>query len=360
MIVADIQKRLGTFELDVQFDADHETVVLFGRSGSGKSRTLAAVAGLMRPDSGRIAIAGRTVYDGASRIDVAPQQRNLGLLFQQIAVFPHMTADENIAYPLTGWSAEARDRRVRELKELLRIEDLGARYPAQLSGGQQQRVALARALARPVDGLLLDEPFSALDEGLRGDLRAELLRLRSDLDVPVICVTHDLREAHLLADRIAVVEDGHVFQFASRMEVFQHPASRRVAELTGVANIFAARGIGGTRVEIGGLPFEVPTAVPAGIDVDVALRAERCLLRRIDPTEALPANCFLAEITSELAFGSSYTLRLAPAGPGPSVEVDIASHPYDVLGIATRKQWVVELPAADLHVMQRETTLDAR
>ncbi|RLT27652.1 MAG: ABC transporter ATP-binding protein [Chloroflexi bacterium] len=352
MIVADIQKRLGTFELDVQFDADHETVVLFGRSGSGKSRTLAAVAGLMRPDSGRIAIAGRTVYDGASRIDVAPQQRNLGLLFQQIAVFPHMTADENIAYPLTGWSAEARDRRVRELKELLRIEDLGARYPAQLSGGQQQRVALARALARPVDGLLLDEPFSALDEGLRGDLRAELLRLRSDLDVPVICVTHDLREAHLLADRIAVIEAGRTLQFAPRGEVFQHPASRQVAELTGVRNIFAARGLGGSRVELDGVAFEVATPVAAGATLDVAIRSERCLLRRIEPGEALPPNCFVAEITSELAFGSTYTLRLDPVGPGPTVEAEVSSHPYDVLGIATRKRWVVELPANDLHVMQ--------
>ncbi len=360
MITVDIQKRLGAFQLDVQFEADRETVVLFGRSGSGKSRSLAAIAGLMRPDSGTIAIGDRTVFDSWRGINVPPQQRSLGYLFQQVGLFPHMTVDQNIAYPLAGWDRTARDRRVEELKRLLRIEDLGRRYPDQISGGQQQRVALARALARPVEALLLDEPFSALDEALRADLRAELIRLRGELDVPIVCVTHDLREAHLLADRIAVVEDGHVFQFASRMEVFQHPASRRVAELTGVANIFAARGIGGTRVEIGGLPFEVPTAVPAGIDVDVALRAERCLLRRIDPTEALPANCFLAEITSELAFGSSYTLRLAPAGPGPSVEVDIASHPYDVLGIATRKQWVVELPAADLHVMQRETTLDAR
>ena len=353
MITVNVQKQLGAFRLDVQFEADRETVVLFGRSGSGKSRTLAAIGGLMRPDPGTIVVGGQTVFDSAGHIDVPAQQRNLGYLFQQIALFPHMTADENIAYALTGWSREARARRVEELKELLRIEDLGGRYPDRMSGGQQQRVALARALARPVEALLLDEPFSALDEALREDLRAELVRLRSELDVPVICVTHDLREAHLLADRIAVVEEGRVLQFAPRAEVFQHPASRRTAELTGVRNIFPARGLGGSRVEIDGAAFEVATPVAVGALLDVCIRSERCLLRRIEPSEALPPNCFVADITSELAFGNSYTLRLEPASTGPAVEVEVSSHPYDVLGIASRKRWVVDLPATDLHVMPR-------
>ena len=353
MITVDIQKRLGTFQLDVQFDADRETVVLFGRSGSGKSRSLAAISGLMRPDSGRIVVGGEVVFDATSSVNVPPQQRSLGYLFQQVGLFPHMTVDQNIGYPLAGWERTARTRRVEELKGLLRIEDLGARYPDQMSGGQQQRVALARALARPVRALLLDEPFSALDEALRADLRAELIRLRGDLDVPIVCVTHDLREAHLLADRIAVVEEGRVLQFAPRTEVFTRPASRRVAELTGVGNIFEARGLGGTRVEIGGQPFEVDAPVEVGTLVDVAIRAERCLLRRIDPASAPPGNCFVAEITSELAFGNSYTIRLQATGPGPLVDIEIASHPYEVLGIASRKQWVVELPAGDLHVMRR-------
>ena len=354
MITADIQKRLGTFQLDVQFEAEHETVVLFGRSGSGKSRSLAAISGLMRPDSGRIVVGDRTVFDSAGGINLPPQDRQLGYLFQQVGLFPHMTVDQNIAYPLTGWTSAARARRLEDLKGLLRIDELGARYFDQMSGGQQQRVALARALARPVQALLLDEPFSALDEALRADLRTELIRLRGELDVPIVCVTHDLREAHLLADRIAVVEDGRVLQFAPRTEVFQHPSSRRVAELTGVSNIFEARGLGGTSVEIDGLPFEVTTNIAVGALIDVAIRAERCLLRRIEPTEALPQNCFVADITSELAFGNSYTLHLNPAAGGPTVEVEVSSHPYDVLGIASRKRWVVELSAADLHVMPRE------
>jgi len=353
VIGVDIQKRLHAFTLDVQFDAQHETVVLFGRSGSGKSRTLAGVAGLMRPDSGRVVVGSRTVFDSTRRIDVPPQQRNLGYLFQQVALFPHLTTEENIAYALTGLDASARRRRVRELAELLRIEELGARYPGEMSGGQQQRVALARALARPVDGLLLDEPFSALDEALRADLRAELVRLRQDIDVPIVCVTHDLREAHLLADRIAVLEAGRVLQFAERTGVFHHPASRQVAQLTGVANVFAAHGLGGRRVEIEGAAFEVPQAVAEGVPVDVCIRAERCLLRRTDVNDDLPPNCFVADIASELAFGNAYTLHLQAVGPGPGVEVDVASRPYDVLGVATRRRWVVELPVNDLHVMPR-------
>jgi molybdate transport system ATP-binding protein len=357
MIAVEVRKRLGTFDLDVAFEAGRETMVLFGRSGSGKSRTLAAIAGLMRPDAGSIRIDGRTLFDAARGIDLPPQQRNLGYLVQEIALFPHLTVEENIAFGLGGWRREARAARVRELQALLRIEDLGARTPAQLSGGQQQRVALARALARPVDALLLDEPFSALDEALRADLRAELLRLRRELDIPIVCVTHDLREAHLLADRIAVIEEGRVLQSAPRADVFLRPASRRVAELTGVRNIFAVRGLGGTRVEIASMPFEVAVPAPEGAALDVCIRSERCLLRRLDPGEALPANCFVADITSELAFGSTYTLRLDPVAAGPAVEVEVSAHPYDVLGIATRPRWVVELPTADLHVMPRTAAM---
>lgn len=353
MISIDIHRRLGAFSLDVAFEAEHETVVLFGHSGSGKSLTLAAVAGLMRPDTGRIAIGGRTVFDASEGVDVPPQGRNVGYVVQQMALFPHLTAAENIAFGLVGWPRAVRDSRVRELSGLLSLRGLEERYPDQLSGGQQQRVALARALARPVDALLLDEPFSALDEALRADLRAELLRLRRELDVPVVFVTHDLREAYLLADRIAVVDGGRVLQFAAREEVFRRPASRRVAELTGVRNVFAAEADGSGRAVVDGLPLHIDAESAVRGAVDLAIRAERCNLRRLDPDAALPPNCFVADIVDDLAFGNSHTLRLEPVGAGPSVEVEVASRPYEVLGIATRRRWVVELPADDLHMMPR-------
>ncbi len=353
MITVDIRRRLGAFALDVVFEADQETVVLFGHSGSGKSVTLASMAGLIRPDAGSIAIAGRTVFDAARGIDLPPQQRNVGYLVQQIALFPHLTAAENIGYSLTGWDREARARRVSELSVLLSIDGFEDRMPHQLSGGQQQRVALARALARPVDALLLDEPFSALDEALRGDLRAELLRLRSELAIPVVFVTHDLREAYLLADRIAVLDEGRVLQFASREDVFRRPSSRRVAELTGVRNLFEGETDASGRVVVAGVRFCVDAEVAPHASVDLSIRSERCVLRRLHHADPLPANCFVADIVSDLAFGNSHMLTFAPLGPGPAVEVEVASRPYEVLGVAAQQRWVIELPPADLHIMTR-------
>ena len=350
-LTVDIRRSLGSFALDVTFAAQQETLVLFGHSGSGKSVTLAAISGLLRPDDGRITIGERVVYDAATGINVAPQRRRVGYVVQQLALFPHLTAAQNIEYGLTALDRTARRLRTRELLALLSLEGFEQRLPRELSGGQQQRVALARALARPVDALLLDEPFSALDEQLRGDLRAELVRLRAALGVPIVFVTHDLREAHLLADRIAVLDAGRVLQCDAREEVFRRPRSRRVAELTGVRNVFAGEVIGVDRVRVAGLPLQL--AVPPGSarSVDVAIRAERCNLRRLDPEAPLPANCFVAVVTADLAFGNAHTLRLAPERAGPEVEVEVASRPYEVLGIAGRQRWVVELPAADLHAM---------
>jgi molybdate transport system ATP-binding protein len=352
VIRVDIQKRLGSFALDVAFEADRETVVLFGHSGSGKSVSLAAIAGLLRPDSGRIEVGGRAVFDSAAGIDLPPQRRNVGYVVQQLALFPHLTAAQNIEYGLVGASKDERRRRVAELVALLSLEGLEGRLPRQLSGGQQQRVALARALARPVDALLLDEPFSALDEALRGDLRRELLRLRSDLDVPVVFVTHDLREAYLLGDRIAVIDGGRLLQFAPREDVFQRPHSRRVAELTGVRNIFEGHA-DGQLVVVDGLPLHAEVPEAATGEVDVAIRAERCNLRRFDPRNELPENCYVARIIADLPFGNTHSLHLEPENVGPAIEVEVASRPYEVLGVASRDTWVVELPAPDLHIMPR-------
>jgi molybdate transport system ATP-binding protein len=354
MISVAIRRRLGSFQLDVAFEADHETVVLFGHSGSGKSVTLAAIAGLLPPDAGTIAVGGRTVFDSTSGINLPPQQRNLGYVVQELALFPHLTAAENVAYGLVGWPRAAREARVAELSALLSLQGLEHRLPRALSGGQQQRVALARALARPVDALLLDEPFSALDEALRGDLRAELLRLRHELAVPVVFVTHDLREAYLLADRIAVLDAGRVLQFAARDEVFHRPLTRRVAELTGVRNLFVGEADGSGVVEVAGLHLRYDTLNGHRGPVDVAIRAERCNLRRLDPAGPVPENCFVADVVADLAFGNSHTLRLQPVAAGPAVEVEVASRPYEVLGVASRPRWVVELPAADLHLMAPE------
>ncbi|MEX2031295.1 MAG: ATP-binding cassette domain-containing protein, partial [Dehalococcoidia bacterium] len=216
--------RLGEFQYDAAFEADAEVVVLFGHSGAGKSVTLQAVAGLVRPDSGRIVLGGQPLFDATRGIDLSPQDRGVGYVVQELALFPHLSVAENVAFGARGSRADRRARTA-PLLSRLGLEGFADRMPASLSGGQQQRVALARALARDVPLLLLDEPFSALDESLRRTLRAELLRLRADLGLTVVFVTHDLREAHLLADRLAVFDQGRILQFDRRDEVFRHPAS---------------------------------------------------------------------------------------------------------------------------------------
>jgi molybdate transport system ATP-binding protein len=342
---------IGTFEYDIELAAESELLVLYGHSGAGKTITLRAIAGLDRPERGRIRIAGRTVFDTAEEIDLRPQDRRAGYVVQDPTLFPHLTVEENVMIGVEDSAAAV--QRYRELGEVLHIDGLGPRRPYELSGGQQQRVALARALVRPTDLLLLDEPFSALDEELRQGLRSELVRLQRGLSVPIVFVTHDLREAHLIADRIAVLDEGRVLQLASREAIFREPGTRRVAELTGVRNLFEGTIESGS-VLVEGLSLRLHDGAAVNGVVDVGIRSERCNLRRFDPDQELPPNCFVANVVEDLAFGNTHTLRLEPEGAGPMVEVEVAARPYEILGVTSRRRWVVELPAADLHVMPRQ------
>jgi molybdate transport system ATP-binding protein len=352
------RKRLGRFQYDASFAVSDEFVVLFGHSGAGKSVTLAMIAGLMRPDEGRIVIDGRLVFDSSAGVDLQPQMRNTGYVVQDLALFPHMSVADNIAFGMPA--GVPRGERVTELLQLFRLDGFEKRRPRTLSGGQQQRVALARALAREARVLLLDEPFSALDESLRIDLRRELLHLKERLGLTIVFVTHDLREAHLLADRLAVFDDGELLQFGTRDDVFRRPAHRRVAELTGVSNIFRGSIVSAQRgeaiVDAAGLSLKCNGGAasqfkPAEL-ADVAIRAERVNLRRAVSTDAQASNFVDAVIVAEDAYGSSHTLRFATIEGSPLViEVEIAARPYEVLGVANEKRWTLELPPEDLHVM---------
>lgn len=218
LLEVDIARRLAshgrTFDLEARFACRRDVTVVFGPSGSGKSLTLQAVAGLMRPDRGRIALHGSPLFDAGTRIDTPTRDRGVAYVFQDYALFPHLTVERNVAFPLTRWWQRgvppgARSA-VEDMLALFELEPLRGSYPAQLSGGQKQRVALARAMVAKPRLLLLDEPFSALDPLLRERMRHELLRYRSRFDVPLLVITHDPDDVATLADEVIVFREGRV------------------------------------------------------------------------------------------------------------------------------------------------------
>jgi len=224
----------GPVPLDLELRcAPGQVLALVGASGAGKTTALRCIAGLHRPGAGLVRCGGQTWLDTAAGIDLAPHRRAAGLVFQDYALFPHMTALANVIAGMGHLPRRERAKRACGLLSLVRLDGMEGRRPAELSGGQQQRVALARALARDPAVLLLDEPFSAVDRPTRRALQADLARLRRQLAIPVVLVTHDLDDTLLLADAVAVLDAGQVLQHGPPAEVARHPVSPRVAWLLG-------------------------------------------------------------------------------------------------------------------------------
>lgn len=235
-LFVDMEKTCGRFHLKVQLEAERETLALLGASACGKSMTLKCIAGVEKPDRGRIVIDGVTVFDSQKKINLPPQKREVGLLFQNYALFPHMTVAQNIA---AGAKRNGQERQniAAETMEKFGLTEAADLYPRQLSGGQQQRTALARILVSAPRILLLDEPFSALDSHLRFRLEQELRQITDAFDGTVVMVSHDRNEVFRMADRIAVMEQGQITTVGTGETVFARPVTRSAAALTGCKNI---------------------------------------------------------------------------------------------------------------------------
>ena len=228
--------------LDVRLAcAPGELLALIGPSGSGKTSVLRAIAGLLTPAKGRVACNGQVWFDSAQGIWLPPQARRVGMVFQDYALMPHLSALDNVALPLAGQDRTLARTRAAELLALVNLDGLAARRPGQLSGGQKQRVALARALARDPAVLLLDEPFSAVDQMTRERLKRELVALRARVKIPIVFVTHDLDEAMALADRVAVMHRGATLQTGAPDDVRLRPENPTIARLMGQTNVFQGR-----------------------------------------------------------------------------------------------------------------------
>lgn len=232
-----IQKKLKEFDLDVDFELKKGCLGILGPSGCGKSMTLKSIAGIVTPDRGVVSLTTneKTIYyDSNNKINLKPQKRNVGYLFQNYALFPNMTVEENVAI---GLPKNHDEKIVSDMIKRFHLEGLEKRYPRQLSGGQQQRVALARILAYGPDVILLDEPFSAMDTFLRGQLRIELVNLLKDFDGFSILVTHDRDEAFQFCDELLILDKGKIIAEGNTHEVFENPRKVQVARLTGCKNI---------------------------------------------------------------------------------------------------------------------------
>jgi len=255
-------------------------VTLLGPSGCGKSTTLRIIAGLMKPTSGSVLFGGRDVT-AANAAD-----RNIGMVFQSLALFPHMTVAENVAFGLKmkGVAPAAVEKRVKRMIEMVRLDQLSDRYPSQMSGGQQQRVALARAMAVEPSILILDEPFGALDRKLREAMQVELHQLTREMKITALFVTHDQEEALMLSDSIAVMNKGRIEQYGTPQEIYAAPATRFVADFMGMTNFLQGRvtGRNGNELDIsiGEATMRTPefAGVSSGEDVTFAVRPEKVLL----------------------------------------------------------------------------------
>lgn len=295
---------------------DGEILALLGPSGCGKTTTLRMIAGLERADSGTLSLDGRTIADPESGVFVPPEEHDIGLVFQDFALFPHLSAAENVAFGISDRSADEREARVAELLDLVGLSDHADNYPEELSGGQKQRIALARSLAPEPDVLLLDEPLSNLDVALRVSMREEMRRIIDETGVTAIWVTHDQEEALSIADRVGVMNDGRLQQIGRPERIFERPTSRFVASFLGQAGFLTGRVDGDTvDTDIGRLDAARFPNIdrPDGTTIDVLVRPDDLQVRPADESAAD------GRLTQRQYQGPSFIYRVETTG-GDSIQ----------------------------------------
>ncbi len=357
MLKVNIRKRLGTFFLNVRFEVAEEMVVLFGPSGEGKTTTLDCIAGFTAPDDGRIEVNGKVVFDSANGLDMPLNKRNVGYVFQEYTLFPHLTVWGNIAYglkPSRSKTSVAEVGVMREMLHLLRLKGLENHYPSRLSGGQKQRVAIARTLINRPQILLMDEPFSALDSAVREKIRQDLVKIQRQFNVTTVYVTHDMKEAFILGDKIVVLNEGRIEQIGDREQVFFGPKTRNVARFVGTKNIFDGQvtflDSRANVMMIRNNKFEVETNYRS-------LRVKDRVIFCIRPEEVMVAgsrkeNLLQSRVVGVMPQGSSYRVYLQ-IGTGDDYDfiMDIVRHVYNKLDLGIGKEITVSLPRDAIHVI---------
>lgn len=348
--------------LDVEIECHvDELVALVGPSGSGKTTVLRTIAGLHHPESGQILCRDEIWLDRQQAIHVPTQKRHIGFVFQDYALFPHLTALQNVTIAMNGITTGQRASRARELLTQVNLKGLEDRFPGSLSGGQRQRVALARALAREPKILLLDEPFSAVDQVTRRKLQQELAILRRSIRIPILLVTHDLDEAAMLADRLYVLHKGRTLQNGKPIEVQRNPASALVARLMGHSNIFSATveghypAEGITRISWRGrlLELELSESFAVGSTVNWVIHPSHIIMHRRDrPSFGERENPVHGVISEFLELGENAFLRLETDGDDEAyLNFTVSSHSAQRNNLSVGARAGVSLLANGIHLM---------
>jgi len=348
-----VEKSLESFKLEVQFQAGRGAVGLLGASGAGKSMTLRLIAGVVTPDKGRIVLNGRVLFDSATGEHTPPARRRIGVVFQDYALFPHMTVAENIAFGLRELSERERKERVRQQMERMHIGDLATRYPKEISGGQRQRVAIARCMAIEPEALLLDEPFAALDPHLRRQTEEQLrVTLRSYNGV-VIFVTHDMEEAFRFCTELLVLDAGRVIASGPKQALFEHPRSVITARLTGCKNIASASQIDATHILVEAWNCNLSLAAAAsGAIQHVGYRSHHFRFQH-NATGENVFPCWLME-TSEAPHEMTlylHLLRSPHAGDPPHLQADIPKEHWRILS-SQPQPWQIQVDPSRLLLLE--------
>jgi molybdate transport system ATP-binding protein len=345
----DIARRLSeSFELRASFRASAGFTMILGPSGSGKTTLLDCIAGLARPDSGRIAIGERVIFDSARGIDLPPASRRIGYLFQSLALFPHLTVERNVEYGIARMPAAERERRVSAILDSFRIGDLRGRRPGEISGGERQRAALARSLVTDPAVMLLDEPLSALDLGTRSKIIEDLRRWNERHRIPILYVTHAPEEAFALGERVVVLEAGRVIADGMPQDVLKAPRRETIARIVGFENVFDAtvaaimesQGTMVCRLDANHLKLEVPlTSARVGARVRVAVRAGDIMIAAERPRGLSARNTFEGRVVEMRRAGVTV---VAMVDSGVTFEVHVTPGAAEELGLAPGRQvWLV-------------------
>lgn len=349
----DIDKALDTFKLRLTHRTGRGAVGLLGASGAGKSITLRMIAGVVAPDGGRIVLNGRILFDSATGVNLSAAKRRVGMVFQDYALFPHLTVADNIGFGLHALSAANRRARVDQQLGLMHISELADRLPKEISGGQRQRVALARCMAIEPDALLLDEPFAALDPHLRRQMEEQLRETLADYKGAVVFVTHDMEEAFRFCTDLLVLDAGKVIASGPKHELFERPRTVAAARLTGCKNIAAARRVAANHIAVDAWNCELQTAVPVPDTLTHAgFRSHQFVLQPRSES-ANTFHCWLVN-TSEAPHEMTLYLRLHAApqlGDKPHLQADVPKDVWRALNVQPQP-WRLTLDPARLLLLE--------